>query len=176
MQKKANQSRSNLFLMEMILCLLFFSLTCSVCVRLLLAAHQDRHQARSMNHAQELLTDAGEILEGWQGGSKEFAAALKSLGFSPVRTPAQEHDSDADMVRLFSIQDASCKGYITLYFDRRWNVCEDADEAVYLAQFILGHTDFEKGVLLELYKTDPDGFWQDEPFYEKAIRFPLTEI
>ena len=174
MRKMTNQSRSNLFLMEMILCLLFFSLTCSVCVRLLLAAHQDRHQARSLNHAQELLTDAGEILEGWQDGSKEYASVLETLGFSPVRTSAKEQDADADMARLFPSDAASCKGYVTVYFDRQWVACEE-DEAAFLAQFILGRTACEKGVLLEIYKTDIDGIWQDEPFYEKAIRFPLPE-
>ena len=175
MRKMTNQSRSNLFLMEMILCLLFFSLTCSVCVRILLAAHQDRHQARSLNRVQELLTDAGEILEGWESGAKEYAAALQTLGLSPERSAAKENDAAGDMTRLFPSDDASCKGYLTQYFDRQWVPCGE-DEAVYLAQFILGSTDYEKGVLLEVYRTDPDGIWQDDPFYQKAIRLPRSQV
>ena len=64
MKKLITHSKSSLFLIEMILSILILALTCTVCVRIFAAAKTQREEARELNHIQELVTSAGETLEG----------------------------------------------------------------------------------------------------------------
>ena len=69
--------------MEMIFVLLFLGLTCGVCVRLFAASYMARVHAREDSHIQELITSAGEILEGCQMELQimtVFAIILTSTG------------------------------------------------------------------------------------------------
>ena len=72
MKKITTHSKSGLFLMEMIFVLLFLGLTCGVCVRLFAASYMARVHAREDSHIQELITSAGEILEGTDGTVQNF--------------------------------------------------------------------------------------------------------
>ena len=67
MKKITTHSKSSLFLMEMILSILILALTCTACIRIFAAAKTQRKEARELNHIQELVTSAGETLEGWDG-------------------------------------------------------------------------------------------------------------
>ena len=84
MKKITTHSKSGLFLMEMIFVLLFLGLTCGVCVRLFAASYMARVHAREDSHIQELITSAGEILEGTDGMELQimtvFAIILTSTG------------------------------------------------------------------------------------------------
>ena len=62
--------------MEMIFVLLFLGLTCGVCVRLFAASYMARVHAREDSHIQELITSAGEILEGTDGTVQNFLALM----------------------------------------------------------------------------------------------------
>ena len=172
MRKVIARSRTSLFLVEMILCLLFFALTCSVCVRLLLVSYQDRHQARSLNQIQELLTDAGELLENWDMDSAEsFAAGLEALGFSPVIGETSSRNSKDAGIELFPTQEFTSPGTVSLFFDRKWNSCSTKD-IWYRVSFVLCLSDMEKGVFFRVYEPDDEGNKQEHPFYEAGIRFP----
>lgn len=72
MKKLITHSKSSLFLIEMILSILILALTCTVCVRIFAAAKTQREEARELNHIQELVTSAGETLEGWNGQLSSF--------------------------------------------------------------------------------------------------------
>ncbi|MDO5136341.1 MAG: hypothetical protein Q4D55_09830 [Eubacteriales bacterium] len=76
MRKLTTHSRSGLFLMEMILSILFLSLSCSVCIRIFFAAHVNQKRAREQNHIQALVTSSGEILEGTDGSPEAFLRVL----------------------------------------------------------------------------------------------------
>ena len=76
MKKIITHSKSGLFLMEMIFVLLFLGLTCGVCVRLFAASYMARVHAREDSHIQELITNAGEILEGTDGTVQNFLALM----------------------------------------------------------------------------------------------------
>ena len=72
MKKITTHSKSSLFLMEMILSILILALTCTACIRIFAAAKTQRKGAREPNHIQELVTSAGETLEGWDGQLSSF--------------------------------------------------------------------------------------------------------
>ncbi len=72
MHKLYNHSKSTLFLIELILSILILSLTCTACVEIFAAAKKDRQKARELNHIQELVVSAGEVLEGWDGNISTY--------------------------------------------------------------------------------------------------------
>lgn len=84
MKKLITHSKSSLFLIEMILSILILALTCTVCVRIFAAAKTQREEARELNHIQELVTSAGETLEGWNGQLSSFI----SIFGQPSKTSA----------------------------------------------------------------------------------------
>ena len=84
MKKLITHSKSSLFLIEMILSILILALTCTVCVRIFAAAKTQREEARELNHIQELVTSAGETLEGWNGQLHH----LSVYSDSPQKLPA----------------------------------------------------------------------------------------
>ncbi|MDO5136194.1 MAG: hypothetical protein Q4D55_09085 [Eubacteriales bacterium] len=76
MRKLTTHSRSSLFLMEMIISILFLSLSCSVCIRIFFISHTNQQRARELNHIQALSTSAGEVLEGTDGSMEAFLKAF----------------------------------------------------------------------------------------------------
>lgn len=72
MQKLKNHSRSSLFLMEMLISLVIFALACTACVKIFAFAKLSRQQAREWNHIQELTSNTGEFLEGWDKNPDSF--------------------------------------------------------------------------------------------------------
>ena len=76
MKKLQQNFGSSLFLMEMILALLFLSLSCAACIQIFAAARSNRIRAEQLNQIQTLTTSVGEALEGTDGlipdGVKEY--------------------------------------------------------------------------------------------------------
>ena len=72
MQKLNSRSKSSLFLIEMLLSLLIFALACTACVKIFASARLFRQQAREWNHIQELTSNTGEFLEGWNKDPDAF--------------------------------------------------------------------------------------------------------
>ena len=64
MKKLQHNSGNSLFLMEMILALLFLSLSCAACIQVFAAARSNRLRAQQLNQIQALTTSMGEALEG----------------------------------------------------------------------------------------------------------------
>ena len=145
MQKITTHSKSGLFLMEMIFVLLFLGLTCGVCVRLFAASYTARVKAREDSHIQELITNAGEILEGTDGTVQSF------LNLMP--------DGVAD-------QDRIC-----YYFDKQWkNTAEE--NAVYKMEVVFSASDTVKEVQITFAKLQ--GANEENSLYTQTIRFPIS--
>lgn len=75
-------SRSSLFLMELIIAILFFSLAGAVCIRLFVTAHSISQNTIARNHA---ITQTQNLAEAWlsaEGSQKLLAAALPGLEVS----------------------------------------------------------------------------------------------
>mgnify|MGYP000523774976 CR=1 FL=1 len=62
--------------MEMILALLFLSLSSAACIQIFAAARKNRLQAEQWNQIQALTTSVGEILEGTDGTDEQFLSLL----------------------------------------------------------------------------------------------------
>ena len=62
MKESRHNSGTSLFLMEMILALLFLSLSSAACIQIFAAARKNRLQAEQWNQIQALTTSVGEIL------------------------------------------------------------------------------------------------------------------
>ena len=72
MKKLQQNFGSSLFLMEMILALLFLSLSCAACIQIFAAARSNRIRAEQLNQIQTLTTSVGEALEGTDGSADEI--------------------------------------------------------------------------------------------------------
>ncbi len=61
------RSRSSLFLMEMIVTILFFSLAAAVCVKCFVNAHIMGRETTELNHAVAIATGYAEVMRGTDG-------------------------------------------------------------------------------------------------------------
>lgn len=73
MQTK-NSSKSGIFLMELILSILFFSIAAAVCVKLFVTAHQLSGQSVNLNYAAAMAESIAEAFYGCNGDAGELAA------------------------------------------------------------------------------------------------------
>ena len=76
MKESRHNSGTSLFLMEMILALLFLSLSSAACIQIFATARKNRLQAEQWNQIQALTTSVGEILEGTDGTDEQFLSLL----------------------------------------------------------------------------------------------------
>ena len=126
MKKLQHSSESSLFLMEMIMALLFLSLSCAACIQIFAAARSDRIQAEQLNQIQALTTSVGEALEGSGGSSDELLALLP---------------------------DGSRKNASLIwYYDSLWQNCQEAS-AAYTMTFTPDDSSSEKSGLLTFRRT-----------------------
>ena len=117
MKKLQHNSGSSLFLMEMIIALLFLSLSCAACIQIFAAARSDRIQAEQLNQIQALTTSVGEALEGSDGSPDELLALLP---------------------------DGSQKNSVlTWYYDSSWQSCPE-ENAAYVMTFTPDDSSSEK--------------------------------
>lgn len=103
--KRTPARRSNLFLMELIIAILFFSLAGALCMQLFLKARTLSAETSNQNHA---LTQA------------KNAAAVFETG-----------DGTLDgIARFFSGSLLSDSGReLTVYYDKSWDFCEESDSS-----------------------------------------------
>lgn len=71
MQTK-NSSKSGIFLMELILSILFFSIAAAVCVKLFVTAHRLSDQSVNLNHAVAMAESIAEAFYGCNGNAGEL--------------------------------------------------------------------------------------------------------
>lgn len=71
MQTK-NSSKSGIFLMELILSILFFSIAAAVCVKLFVTAHRLSDQSVNLNHAVSMAESIAEAFYGCNGNAGEL--------------------------------------------------------------------------------------------------------
>lgn len=125
MKKLQHNSGNSLFLMEMILALLFLSLSCAACIQVFAAARSNRIQTRQLNQIQALTISVGEALEGTDGSKKQLLSLLPN-GIS----------QSADLV---------------WYYDDTWQSCT-GDEAAYEMIFTPDTSSREKSGTLVFYR------------------------
>ena len=107
----AGRSRSSLFLMEMIVTILFFSLAAAVCVKCFVSAHMMGKETYELNHAIAVATGYAEVMRG----------------------------TDGDIDSIMEVFPDAVKGddsYIMLFYDGKFEAC-DPDSAVYAGDVTL---------------------------------------
>ena len=103
--KRTPAKRSSLFLLELIIAILFFSLTSAVCVQFFARAHQISRQTQELNAALEKVSGCTEIFLAGGDFTDIFGDRI-----SCTRQP----DGSADY---------------TLCYDSSWQLCTHADAA-----------------------------------------------
>lgn len=134
-------SRSSLFLMELIMAILFFSLTSAVCIRLFVRAHTISQDTINQNHA---MAQAQSLAEAWlaaEGDASGLTAFLSaSCDVLPEVTPAEAAlpgSSSADSAPASAAAQAAAAGSCyRLYFDSDWTPCASvpSGESYYVAE------------------------------------------
>ncbi|MBQ7370743.1 MAG: hypothetical protein IJW67_02470 [Blautia sp.] len=135
MRRKSSGSRSSLFLIELILSLLVFSLVSTVCIRLFAASWKSRTAAREWNHIQELTVNAAEILEAGDGQTEDFLLLFPEGIVSDTQ--------------------------VEVSFDSHWASC-DAEHAAYTLQLKLIPDTWSKTMEITVQKRGQDMLYQQE--------------
>ena len=112
--KKRLQRRSNVFLLEIILAIFFFSLASAVCIRLFAQAHTQSVETAALNQAILAASGAAEALEAWDG-TEESMEELYPQSVWEDRT-------------------------LHVYYDDSWDCCPDS-ESVYQMDVVLSSED-----------------------------------
>lgn len=76
-------SKSSLFLMELIIALLFFSVSSTVCIRLFVKAHALSAQTVDQNYAVNYAQNMAEMFTGCEGDLEAMQALLSDSHLSP---------------------------------------------------------------------------------------------
>lgn len=182
MKKITTHSKSGLFLMEMIFVLLFLGLTCGVCVRLFAASYTARLKAREMDHIQELVTSAGEILEGTDGTAQSFLALMPEGGIDKADVKTSNNadaedvkdnsiDTTVDNVANDNAEDCANIGHVCYYFDKQWQAVS-SENYVYKMDVALSLSATIKSAEVEFSKVS--GQDEAETLYTQTIRFPVS--
>ncbi len=74
--KRKRASASSLFLMELVVAILFFTLAASLCISIFVRAHLQNEDAKELNHAVNLCSDAAELIR-TSDSLKEASLRLK---------------------------------------------------------------------------------------------------
>lgn len=104
------QRRSAVFLMEIILSILFFSIASAICIRLFAQAHRQSEETAALNQAVLAASGAAEALETCDGTAESLSAVFP------------ESEPDGQVLHVF--------------YDSSWQPCT-ASEAVWQMEIIL---------------------------------------
>lgn len=102
-------SNLSLFLMELIMAIMFFSLSAAVCVRLFASAHILSENTKDLNNATIWSQNLAEVFTAEEGSLEKIA----------------EHFPDA-YVTIDPADPQEKEGVIILFFDEDWNMIEDS--------------------------------------------------
>ena len=136
-----NQQQSRLFLLEITLAILFFSLASAVCLRCFAKSHILSTQAAELNQAVSQSENIAELLRSLPKNDRKDAQKISNVlqleypfvNFSATDT-ATDMDTDIDTVTDIEIDSAQKSlGSWNLYFDSDWTSCQKA-QAVYQIQ------------------------------------------
>ena len=125
-------SQSSLFLMELIITILFFSLASTVCIQLFSKAHLLSQSTIEENHAVIQAQNMAELFLACDGELSQMGAYSSQLEYSPS------------------------KDTITLYLDSDWNECPP-ESAAYVASLHLQDTDLTEQnmqALIQVYSME----------------------
>lgn len=124
---KQPAKRSSLFLMELIIAILFFSLAATVCVRFFVKSYTLEQESQNLNHAVNAATSVAEI---FRNQEQPFSLLTEEY-------PHGEHAENAYYI----------------YYDINWSLC-DSSNAVY--KVLLQTTATDTFIIGDITVTDND--------------------
>ena len=128
-----NQQQSRLFLLEITLAILFFSLASAVCLRCFAKSHILSTQAAELNQAVSQSENIAELLRSLPENDRKDDQKISNvlqLEYPAVNFSATDIDTDTD-IEIDSAQKSL--GSWNLYFDSDWTSCQKV-QAVYKIQ------------------------------------------
>ena len=132
-----SQQQSRLFLLEITLASLFFSLASAVCLRCFAKSHILSTQAAELNQAVSQSENIAELLRSLPENDRKDAQKISNvlqLEYPAVNFSATDTATDMDTDIDTEIDSAQKSwGSWSLYFDSDWNSCQQA-QAVYQIQ------------------------------------------
>ena len=154
-------SRSGLFLMEMILCILFFALASTVCVQLFTGANDLSNDTVNENHAIILAQNMAECFYSCEGDLHQI-----SNDFYPL---ADYSTSANDLYEQ----------KLMLYLDSEWQPTSDSSKATYLCTLDASTADEKGNINCKLairssnYGNGEEDIYNLELFYHKKMELEL---
>lgn len=103
--KAGEASKSSLFLMEMVIALLFFSICSAICIRVFAVASQDTSYSRNLSRASSLCQSAAEVYKSCRGDITSTADILNGR---------------YEM------------GQAKIFYDSNWNITDEQDNAEFV--------------------------------------------
>ena len=141
-------SRSSLFLMEMIIAILFFSLASAVCIQLFARSHLLSTQTVNQNHAVIQAQNMAEYYLSLEGN----VAAMQDL---------------------FSPSELTDENTLLLTFDSCWNLCSAENGGSYQAELV--HTPAEGTGIMKAQITVYDVSAPERPIYTISVMHHTAE-
>lgn len=115
-------SHSSLFLMELILSILFFSIAGAACIQLFVKAHVLGQGTREQNQAVIWSQNLSSL---WLASDDN--ASSKERMLSLCGQLMQDYDAETASISVSSSPDDAGVTCLTLSFDRNWDFCADED-------------------------------------------------
>lgn len=126
---RSSNSKSSLFLMEMMIAILFFSLASAVCLRMFTKSSQMSKDTTNLNMAVNQAGNAAELLKAAGQASGESMALNASQGFP------------GSALLLSEYPDAVLNGSsLQVFYDEEWKPC-DKENSSYLMEITCGRDD-----------------------------------
>lgn len=97
----SNARKTGLFLMELIIAILFFSLAAAICVQLFVKSHTISERSIALNHSILLTQNTAEIFYATNGDPVEMASLLGN-GESPDTAAIADSDSTSTLTLLYT--------------------------------------------------------------------------
>ena len=134
-----SHSKLSLFLMELIMAIMFFSLAAAVCVRLFVGAHSMSEQTKDLNNATIWCQNLAEAFTGQNGDLVRIGELF------PGSYIASSADGDG------------CEGTLILFFDKDWERFSEVPSGAYYE------------AILEIKKSDADDVYSDVNTYGVSL-------
>lgn len=152
--KHGNRAKSsNLFLLELILAILFFSLASAVCVQFFVKSHILSRDAQRLNHAVNACSGIAEIVN-TSGGTEDAVNVITTL-YPDSSVTASEENGDMPSVS------------VRVFYDEAFMPCAEAD-SFYVLQAVL----WEQGKMLTAGMTIGEEA-NEEPIYDLTVKHYL---
>ncbi len=120
MKYRIHQSKSSIFLMELIIVILFFALTGAVCLQIFVKARSISERSKAQTHAVMWAENLAEVFLGCEGDAGNIGAVLaREYGLStPFKPDFVTGSYDFTLDENWTICDASAAVFqVTLYLD-----------------------------------------------------------